>query len=717
MPRIFVPRKAFVLLLLVTVLTLALAACDRLPGGDSNVPVITLPPTLTLSAATPSPVTRTPAAPTDAPAMEAPEASPTGEPTPTPPPTPLVFAVIGDFGQAGEPEADVAAQVKSWQPEFIITTGDNNYPSGSARTIDENIGQYYHEFISPYTGTYGAGADTNRFFPTLGNHDWKAPNVEPHLAYFELPGNERYYDFIWGPVHFFAIDSDSREPDGVGQSSVQAQWLRQKLAESTAPWKVVYFHHPPYSSAEHGDIDWMQWPFAEWGADVVLSGHDHVYERLNLGGLTYLIVGASGNPNLYAFKEPRRGSQVRYNDDYGALRAEATPTELTFTFITRTGEVIDTVTLAQPPAAESAPSLPSVQAFPNPENYRWQQIVDGLEQPVGVAFPDDGSGRMFIIEQRGKIRIFQDGQLLPEPFLDLSERVLNGAELGLLGLAFHPDFAENGVFFINFTAQDHYSYVARFRVSADDPNRADMASETTVLRVKQPYQNHNGGHLAFGPDGYLYIGFGDGGSAGDPEGNAQNLSTFLGKMLRIDVDGGDPYAIPPDNPFASGGEGLPEIWAWGLRNPWKYSFDRLTGDLYIADVGQNQWEEIHFYPVGSPPGANFGWDFWEGLHPFEGTPPAGTEFVFPIWEYDHSQGCSVTGGFVYRGSFPEWQGIYLYGDYCTGYVWGLLRDAAGIWQNTQLYQTGMNIAAFGEDAQGELYLVNYRGEVYKLVSR
>ena len=707
-------------LLLVMILSLSFSACGLFSGADTDKPVITLPPTLTLPPpVSPAGVTATFAGslPRVSPTMTAANTStPQTPPSPTPTPTPLVFAVIGDFGKAGEPEANVAALVTSWQPEFIITTGDNNLPKGSAKTIDDNIGQYYHEFIYPYLGEYGPGAEVNRFFPTLGNHDWDSDHAQAYLDYFELPGNERYYDFTWGPVHFFALDSDSREPDGVGRSSVQGQWLQQKLAESISPWNIVYFHHAPYSSGNHGGTDWMQWPFEAWGADLVFAGHDHVYERLLVDNLTYITLGASGNPNLYDFKTVVPGSQVRYNDAHGAVRVEVTDTSLTIAFITHTGEIIDTYTMTAP-KAETEYDDSSVQAFPNPANYQWEMVADGLEQPVGIAFPNDGSGRIFIVQQRGTIRIIQDGQLLPDPFLDLSDRVLNGAELGLLGLAFHPNFAENGLFYVNFTAQDKYSYVVRYQVAADDPARADLASEKIVLRVQQPHQNHNGGHLAFGADGYLYIGFGDGGGAGDPDDNAQNLSTFLGKMLRVDVDSGNPYAIPPDNPFANSKDGLPEIWSWGLRNPWKYSFDRLTGDLYIGDVGQNQWEEINFLSAHAPGGANFGWDFLEGLHPFEDIPPQGIKFTYPIWEYDHSQGCSVTGGYVYRGSLPQWQGIYLYGDYCTGYIWGLLQDKDGLWQNTQLFQTGMNISAFGENSDGDIYLVNYQGSIYKLTPR
>jgi hypothetical protein len=271
------------------------------------------------------------------------------QPTITIPPsaTPILntrFAIIGDYGLAGEPIRSVAERIKSWNPDFILTTGDNNYPDGEADTLDANIGQYFHEYIYPYTGSYGEGADKNRFFPVLGNHDWTSAQAQPYLEYFTLPGNERYYDFIWGPVHFFALDSDSREPDGVGRSSIQAAWLQDKLANSTAQWKVVYMHHPPFASSGDGPIDWMQWPFAEWGAHVVISGHSHTYERIEVNGFTYFVNGLGGGA-IYGFDEPIPGSQVRYNQDHGAMWVEATQEQITFQFIARDGVVVDTWSL------------------------------------------------------------------------------------------------------------------------------------------------------------------------------------------------------------------------------------------------------------------------------------------------------------------------------------------------------------------------------------
>jgi tartrate-resistant acid phosphatase type 5 len=253
------------------------------------------------------------------------------------------FAVIGDFGLDGKPEADVANLVKSWQPDIVITVGDDNYPSGAASTIDQNIGQYYSDFIHPYVGKFGPGAPDNRFFPTLGNHDWLAKNAQPYLDYFTLPGNERYYEFALGPLDFFALDADSHEPDGVSAGSKQASWLKDRLAASVSPWKIVYFHQAPYSSGPHGPTDYMQWPFREWGASVVLSGHDHDYERLLVDGLTYFVNGLGGGA-IYSFNAIYPGSQARYNGDYGAMLVEADSQQMTFQFINRKGKVIDTYT-------------------------------------------------------------------------------------------------------------------------------------------------------------------------------------------------------------------------------------------------------------------------------------------------------------------------------------------------------------------------------------
>lgn len=347
------------------------ACAPTQPAAQQMVPAAPLQPTLQALAgealltvaATPNPTTAptaTSPAVTQVP-QEAPLPATSQPPTAAPTnPAPLTrFAVIGDYGAANSPEAAVATLVKSWNPDFIITTGDNNYPNGEQATIDDNIGQFYHEYIYPYKGKYGQGASSNRFFPTLGNHDWQTPGAQPYLDYFTLPNNERYYDFTWGPVHFFAIDADSREPDGVSSNSPQAMWLKAQLAASTSPWNVVYFHQPAYSSGIHGPTDWMQWPFKKWGASVVMSGHDHTYERLQIDGLTYFVNGLGGD-SRYNFPNMQEGSQVRYNDDYGAMLVTANEQEMSFGFINTKGEVIDTFSLSVPISVTSSAAMPIV---------------------------------------------------------------------------------------------------------------------------------------------------------------------------------------------------------------------------------------------------------------------------------------------------------------------------------------------------------------------
>ena len=306
---------------------------SQTPAATLFTPGLSPPATAQLTPTLPSSVTPT----------IAPSVTPTQSPSLTPEQA-VVFAVIGDYGSGNQSEEGVAELVKSWQPAFIITTGDNNYPSGSPKTIDATVGQFFHAYISPYKGHFGDGADQNLFFPTLGNHDWITDRASPYLKYFTLPGNERYYDFTWGPLHFFAVDADSNEPDGVGRSSRQAKWLQAKLAESTEPWKIVYFHQSPFSSGLHGSVEWMRWPFKDWGASAVLSGHDHDYERLMVDGLVYFVNGLGGG-SIYPFENRLEGSKVRYNDDYGAMRVEATSHKIEFQFITQSGDVVDTYTI------------------------------------------------------------------------------------------------------------------------------------------------------------------------------------------------------------------------------------------------------------------------------------------------------------------------------------------------------------------------------------
>ena len=304
--------------------------------------------------------------------------------------------------------------------------------------------------------------------------------------------------------------------------------------------------------------------------------------------------------------------------------------------------------------------------------------------------------------------------------MDISRRVgSSGNEQGLLGLAFHPAFKENGFFYVSYTDRDGDTVIARFHSDVSltaGQQVGDPDSELILLRVRQPYSNHNGGHLVFGPDRMLWIGLGDGGSGGDPQGNGQSLQTLLGKILRIDVDHGDPYAIPSDNPFAAGG-GLPEIWAYGLRNPWRFTFDSQTGDLFIGDVGQNQWEEIDYLPAGfTGAPANFGWNIWEGTHPFQEGVAA--TVIQPVFEYEHNPDCSVTGGEVYRGkSLPAFNGVYLFGDYCSGTIRGLLQTGSNAWQEQTLFNTNFNISSFGLDGSGEVYLLDLNSGVYRLETK
>lgn len=359
--------------------------------------------------------------------------------------------------------------------------------------------------------------------------------------------------------------------------------------------------------------------------------------------------------------------------------------------------------------------------FAYSQGFELIEYASGFSKPVDIA--NAGDDRLFIVEKDGKIRIIESGNVLPEDFLDIDPQVNSSAnERGLLGLAFHPKYSQNGYFFVHYNNLNGTTTISRFSVSAD-PNIADKSSEKIILTIPQPYNNHNGGDLNFGPEGYLYIGMGDGGAAGDPENRAQNRQTLLGKMLRIDVDNGDPYSIPEDNPFAMDDFTLDEIWALGLRNPWRFSFDRLTGDMYIGDVGQNKWEEIDFEPGGDPGGRNYGWRCYEGDEDYNLLDcPGMAEMTFPIHTYQNNSsadGCSVTGGYVYRGQdVPGLYGKYIYGDYCSGKIWSLEMDACGIWHNEQVFDgPAQNYCSFGEDKDGELYLAALgSGIIYRIHS-
>lgn len=350
-----------------------------------------------------------------------------------------------------------------------------------------------------------------------------------------------------------------------------------------------------------------------------------------------------------------------------------------------------------------------------------RRIVGGLSAPLDVQQPDDNSGRLFVVQQGGTIRIVQNGALLPSPFLDISAEVHMEGESGLLGIAFHPGYARDSRFFVNYVRKlasgQLQTVIAEFRASAATPNQADAGSERQLLVVDQPFSNHKAGQLAFGPDGDMYFGLGDGGSGGDPFGNGQNRQTLLGKMLRIDVDSapspGLAYAIPPDNPFAGGG-GRREIWAYGLRNPWRFSFDQPSGRMFIGDVGQDHYEEVDL----GQKGANYGWNIMEGMHCFN--PPSGCSqngLTLPIAEYDHIMGDAIIGGYVYRGPIQQLQGKYVFAD-LTGKVFTLTEGPPGSWTRATLLSPGTQISGLGQDQAGELYVVEISaGNLMKLVAQ
>jgi glucose/arabinose dehydrogenase len=379
------------------------------------------------------------------------------------------------------------------------------------------------------------------------------------------------------------------------------------------------------------------------------------------------------------------------------------------------GEISPTQSPSETPTA-----IPTETPIPtNPvASINLEPVIEGaFTRPLYLTHA--GDKRLFVVEQAGVIRIIDEaGTLLDSSYLDIRDRVgSTQLEQGLLGLAFHPNYTENGAFFVNYTDLAGNSYISRFLVDPEDPNHANPDSETILLSYDQPFPNHNGGQVAFGPDGYLYIGVGDGGSANDPFGNGQNLETLLGTVLRLEVDtSSDTYKIPETNPFVGDANALDEIWAWGLRNPWRFSFDRITGDLFIADVGQNLWEEVDFQAANSSGGENYGWNILEGFHCFLTDPCDSTGLVLPIFEYSHQEGCSVTGGYMYRGSqYPELYGNYFVTDYCQGNIWRLYPEASGTWNSAMIFDSPYVISSFGEDAAGNLYVLDHNGgSIYKI---
>jgi glucose/arabinose dehydrogenase len=418
---------------------------------------------------------------------------------------------------------------------------------------------------------------------------------------------------------------------------------------------------------------------------------------------------------------------------------------------------------AEPSGAQASNTAHSGGKLPGNVAIQLVEVAGGFVDPIHVTSPNDGTGRLFVCERPGIIRIIKDGKVLDEPFYNNTANTgFQFLEQGLYCIEFHPKFKENGLFYVSYADMwfNGATFIVEYKVSATDPNKADMASARPIMRIDFPYCNHHGGKIVFGPDGFLYVGVGDGGWEGDVLGTGQDLSTFMGKMLRIDVNtkgtGTQKYGVPDSNPLAHAADpqlmvlfgkselefsrikqnAKPEIWAYGLRNPWTFSFDRKTGDLYIADVGQNTWEEIDFQPADSKGGENYGWSFMCGTHPFpvekeqsgEKWPVVG---VLPVAEYSHaSDGICVAGIGIYRGhDFPTLDGTYFFGDWGSGRVWGLKRDGAGKWQMQELLHTALNITSGGQDEAGNLYLTNAtsqygvwnpfesaRGSVWKIVA-
>jgi glucose/arabinose dehydrogenase len=411
-------------------------------------------------------------------------------------------------------------------------------------------------------------------------------------------------------------------------------------------------------------------------------------------------------------------------------RPQATPTAQASPSPAATAVAASTGTPTPVPTPRPSPSptpVPTPVAAPL-ARMDVEQVFPAISfsRMVALAYPNDGTNRAFLVLQPGQIMVFDDDQNVASAsvFLDIRERVNDsGNEEGLLGLAFDPDFKDNGYFYVDYTASPpRRNVVSRFSVSKDNPNVADPNSERVIIQNNKPgsppYSNHNGGQVIFGPDGYLYWGWGDGGSGGDPHKNGQNLSVLLGKILRIDVstlDSQGKYSIPPDNPFVGRSDARGEIWAYGLRNPWRFTFDRLTGDMWAADVGQNRYEEVDIIK----PGGNYGWNIMEGAHCYNQPTCNTSGLELPLAEYHQDEGgCSVTGGYVYRGArLPSLYGAYVYGDFCSGKIWALRHDGSKVTERMEIVDSSLRISSFAEHPSGELYILSFDNKIYRLKAR
>ncbi len=523
------------------------------------------------------------------------------------------------------------------------------------------------------------------------------------------------------PVFGFPITQQTPEVNRDTGQTYETQWLERNRfelhPENQAPYDVLLGRLGDDRLRQQGR-DWQAFPkaassaphyFAQTGHAIA---HEPFWRYWSTHGLEFGERGVSERESVALFGLPISEPQIETNASgdtvliqwFERARFEYHPgnPDPYKVLLGLLGTEMHHATgqLPAPP-----PTLPPLQLG-------LELVARGLSRPVFVTDAGDGTGRLFVVEQGGTIRVLPDAAL----FLDLRDRVLSGGERGLLGLAFHPRFRDNGYLYVNYTDHHGDTVIARFTAHADRRS-ADPASEYRILFQAQPAANHNGGMLSFGPDGYLYIGLGDGGGANDTYRNAQNQQSLLGKLLRIDVNGGAPYAIPPENPFVNQPTARAEIWAYGLRNPWRFSFDRATGDLYIGDVGQNRYEWVHYQAGSSGGGQNYGWPIVEGPACLNEERCDRSRLTAPVAFYSHEAGCAVSGGYVYRGTrAPALIGHYLLGDVCSGRIW-TVRQVEGRWEMQERLRIDVQISSFGEDAAGEVYVVDVRGQVYRITAK